>query len=142
MMLICRSGKISLNKSVEQRDAFKKIKLKDTELGLNPKAADKIMQIVCKRRKSRLSNNNFTNVDFDYQGNTNSFSHLIKGKFNKAVNSSLLNFECRLRSYKSKAECKQVNNWVNTFTKPTKREDGGGKPPVYRKVKKVIWIYT
>lgn len=31
-----------------------------------------------------------------------------------------------------------MNNWVNAFTKNTKRENDSGKPPVYRKVKKVI----
>ena len=102
-------------KTVQERDDFKKRYLKDTQLGLMREPNDKIMEQVEKRRKSRLSTNNFNVVDFDYQGNTSSFSHLIKNKFKEPATISQLNFECRLRTYKSKTEYKHKNNWVNAF---------------------------
>lgn len=76
---------------------------------------------VTQRQKSRLSTNNFNNVDFEYHGNSSSFSHLIKRKFGNRPNTTQLNFQCRLRSYNSKSECRHKQNWVNAFNKSTKQ---------------------
>lgn len=64
------------------------------------------MKIVEQRRKSRLSNNNFNIVDFELHGNSNNYAHLIKNRFRGGANPYQLNYECRLRTYKSKTDCK------------------------------------
>ena len=119
-------------KTIQERDDFKKKYLKDTQLGITREPNDKIMEKIEKRRKSRLSTNTFNVVDFDYHGNTNSFSHLIKNKFKEPPTVSQLNFECRLRTYKSKSEYKHRNNWVNAFSKHNVNipKNSDGKPPI------------
>ena len=56
---------------------------------------------VIKRRKSRHSTRNFSNVDFEYIGNTGNFEHLIKPRPAGPANYSQLDFELGLRNYRS-----------------------------------------
>jgi hypothetical protein len=64
--------------SLEERNLFKKHKLKDRDLSVGTKNSNIVddhktsrIKDILKRRKSRLSTNNFNNVDFQYIGNTN-----------------------------------------------------------------------
>jgi hypothetical protein len=91
-------------KSVQERADYKKKNFKDTVIGLHAQAGDKIMELIHKRRKSRLSTNNFSNVDIDYEGDTKSFYHMIKKGARGHIDKTEINFNCKLRTYKSKTE--------------------------------------
>lgn len=54
--------------AVKERLQYKKKYLKNTKVGLEVRPEDKIMQLVQSRRKSRLSSDNFTVMDFEPQG--------------------------------------------------------------------------
>lgn len=101
---------------MEERGEFKKKYFKNMQIGLSYMPEDKIMTQIDKRRKSRMSNNNFNVVDFDYHGNSASYSHLINSKFREPANSAQLTFGCQLRAYKSKTDCKHSGKWDNGFT--------------------------
>lgn len=57
-----------------------------------------------RRRNSRQSTATFTNVDFDYTGNTNNFQHLIKTSTTPHRHPQNLNFELNLRTYRNKTK--------------------------------------
>lgn len=87
--------------SVKERKIFKNTVLKDSKVDLEARPDDKVMQLVQKRRKSRLSNNNFTIIDFETKGTSvfydvlglNSSSHLVKLGSRGSPNKVQLNFE-------------------------------------------------
>ena len=54
-----------------------------------------------KRKNSRQSLAAFTDVDFEYTGNTNNVNHLIKKTVDGHSNFSQLNFELNLRTYRN-----------------------------------------
>ncbi len=54
--------------AVKDRIIFKQKYLKDAKVGLEVRPEDKIMQLIQKRRKSRLSTNNFNIIDFESKG--------------------------------------------------------------------------
>ena len=91
-------------KAVKDRQAFKKKHSNQVKFGIQARKGDKIMDLINKRRKSRLSNNNFNMVDFDYAGNSAEYSHLIKKGVHGPQDKTQLNFECKLRSYVSKTD--------------------------------------
>lgn len=99
---------------VKARQEFKRKYLKDQKT-THLEIGGKLMEKVAQRRKSRLSNDAFNVVDFDVHGNTSSLQHLIKKRLSGPPTSVQLNFECRLRSYKSKTECKHKNQWINAY---------------------------
>jgi hypothetical protein len=98
------------------------------------------MQIVQKRKKSKVGSLNPNVVDFSYNGNANSFAHLLKNHYGKPPTPVELNFECQLRTYKSKTDCTHKHRWINAFQKPIHIEDGTvnkGSPKRKKAVRKV-----
>lgn len=66
-----------------------------------------------KRPTSRYSTCTFSNVDFNYIGNTNNVNHLIKRRIGGIVPHPIeLNYELNLRNYKSQSNFKGVEPWV------------------------------
>lgn len=71
-----------------------------------------------KRRMSRQSNLNFSNVDFQYIGDTSSVSHLIKRHVGGAApNKVQLGYELNLRTYQCDTSFKAVEPWMFPKTK-------------------------
>lgn len=67
---------------------------------------------------SRLSNYNFSNVDFQYIGNTANVGHLIKRHIGgAAANKFHLSYELNLRTYKCDTSFKAVEPWGYPKTK-------------------------
>lgn len=57
---------------------------------------------VSKRRKSRQSNNAFSNIDFEYIGNAGQFAHLLKMRKDQGTpTKEQLSFEMNLRNYQA-----------------------------------------
>ena len=64
-----------------------------------------------RRRNSRQSANTFTNVDFEYSGNTNSVQHLIARATRPDKSPSMLNHELNLRTYRNGTTFKGQEAW-------------------------------
>ena len=63
------------------------------------------------RRNSRMSAATFTNIDFEYTGNTNQVQHLIQSTNRPDKHPSQLNFELNLRTYRYDSSFKGPEPW-------------------------------